>query len=102
MLTDTDRLDIVDVVTRADNAATRRDADAYVAFFTDDALLDGDKGEHRCKEPLRRTVGPIWESEGPASTHCTMNIVANAVDGDPIAPLQLHSCSSCATSHRYP
>ncbi len=59
MLTGTDRLDILDVVARADDAATRRDADAYVAFFTDDAVLDGDKGEHRGKERLRQSVGPI-------------------------------------------
>ncbi len=83
MLTDTDRLDIVEVVTRADDAATRRDADAYVALFTDDALLEGDKGEHRGKEPLRKSVGPIWESEGPMSTHCTLNIVVDGVGGEP-------------------
>jgi hypothetical protein len=36
-----DRLDILDVVSRADAAATRRDADAYASLFTDDAVLDG-------------------------------------------------------------
>lgn len=83
MLVDTDRSDILEVVTRADDAATRPDADAYVAFFTDDALLDGDKGEHRGKERLRQSVGPIWESEGPTSTHCTLNAVVDGVDGEP-------------------
>ena len=34
-----DRLDILDVVTRADEAASRRDADGYVALFTEDAAL---------------------------------------------------------------
>ena len=34
-----DRLDILDVLTRADTAATMRDADAYVNLFTDDAQL---------------------------------------------------------------
>jgi hypothetical protein len=83
MLTATDRLDILDVVTRADDAATRRDPDAYVAFFTDDAVLDGDKGEYRGKERLRQSVGPIWESEGPVSTHCSLNAVVDGVEGDP-------------------
>jgi ketosteroid isomerase-like protein len=83
MLGDTDRTNIIDVVTRADDAATRRDPDGYVAFFTDDALLDGDKGEYRGKEQLRQSVGPIWESEGSASTHCTMNVVVHTTDTDP-------------------
>ncbi len=79
----TDRLDILEIVARADNAATRRDADAYVSFFTDDALLDGEKGEHRGKERLRESVGPIWASEGPVSTHVTLNAVVNGVEGRP-------------------
>ena len=83
MLTATDRLDILEVVSRADDAATRRDADAYVTFFTNNALLDGDKGEHRGTEQLRQAVGPIWESEGPGSTHCTLNAVVAGLDGDP-------------------
>ena len=44
MLTPEDRLDILEVVSRADDAATRRDADAYVTLFTEDAILDGQKG----------------------------------------------------------
>jgi hypothetical protein len=32
-----DRLAIVEVITRADDAASRRDADAYVELFTPDA-----------------------------------------------------------------
>jgi ketosteroid isomerase-like protein len=83
MLTAADRLDILEVVTRADDAATRRDAEAYVTFFTDDALLDGEKGDHHGREQLRRAVGPIWESEGTGSAHCTLNAVVTGVDGEP-------------------
>jgi ketosteroid isomerase-like protein len=36
-----DRLAILEVITRADEAASQRDADAYVALFTPDAVLDG-------------------------------------------------------------
>jgi ketosteroid isomerase-like protein len=82
MPADTDRLDILDVAARADDAATRRDADAYVGYFTDDAVLEGDKGEHRGKDQLRQSVNLIWDSEGPMSTHCTMNAVVDEVDGD--------------------
>jgi ketosteroid isomerase-like protein len=82
MLADTDRLDILEVVARADDAATRRDADAYVGYFTDNAVLDGDKGEHRGKDQLRQSVNPIWASEGPMRTHCTLNAVVDEVEGD--------------------
>jgi ketosteroid isomerase-like protein len=47
MLTTTDRLDILEIVARADSAATRRDADAYVSLFTDDAVLDGESGSRK-------------------------------------------------------
>jgi ketosteroid isomerase-like protein len=77
-----DRLDILDLLNRADSAATRRDVDAYVACFTDDAVLDGIKGEHRGKD-LRQSVGPIWESEGTISAHLTLNPLVESVDGSP-------------------
>jgi ketosteroid isomerase-like protein len=83
MPTVTDRLDILELVTRADNAATCRDADAYVSYFTDDAVLDGDKGQYRGKDRLRQSVGPIWASEGPLSTHVTLNAVVDDVEGHP-------------------
>jgi hypothetical protein len=38
-----DRLDILDLLTRAD-AASARDAAGYLALFTGDAVLDGDQG----------------------------------------------------------
>jgi ketosteroid isomerase-like protein len=75
-----DRLDILDVVSRADAAATRRDADAYVALFTDDAVLDGSQGRHSAAT-LRSSVGPIWAAEGPATLHLTLNPVIDPGDG---------------------
>ena len=68
---------------QADSAATRRDAEGYVAFFSDDAVLDGEKGEHRGKELLRRSVGPIWASEGPSSVHLTLNAIVEDFDDRP-------------------
>jgi ketosteroid isomerase-like protein len=70
-----DRLAILDVITRADDAASRRDADAYVALFTPDAVLDGTQGRHVGREGLRASVGPIWTAEGPATLHLTLNPV---------------------------
>ena len=83
-----DRLDILDLLARADNAATRRDTGAYVSYFTDDAflddsVLDGAKGEHRGKVALAQAVGPVWAGEGPATTHLTLNAVIDSVDGHP-------------------
>jgi uncharacterized protein (TIGR02246 family) len=70
-----DRLAILDVITRADEAASRRDADAYVELFTDDAVLDGSQGRHAGRAALRAGVGPVWAAEGPATLHLTLNPV---------------------------
>jgi SnoaL-like domain len=70
-----DRLAILDVIIRADGAASRRDADGYVALFTPDAVLDGAQGRHAGREGLRASVGPIWAAEGPATLHLTLNPV---------------------------
>jgi hypothetical protein len=69
-----DRLDILDLIGRADACATSRDADAYVALFTEDAVLDGSQGHHPAAG-LRAAVGPIWAAEGPATMHLTLNPV---------------------------
>jgi hypothetical protein len=76
-----DRLDILDILARADNAATRRDVDAYVALFSADGVLDGEKGEHRGRAALVEAVGAVWQSEGVASVHLTLNPVIE-VDPD--------------------
>jgi uncharacterized protein (TIGR02246 family) len=74
-LSTADRLAILDVITRADEAASRRDADAYVALFTPDAVLDGTQGRHDGREALRASVGPVWAAEGPVTLHMTLNPV---------------------------
>ena len=79
-----DRLAILDVVTRADEAASRRDADAYVALFTPDAVLDGTQGRHAGREALRASVTPIWAAEGPATLHLTLNPVVEDDGGEAV------------------
>jgi ketosteroid isomerase-like protein len=70
-----DRLDILELLALADDAATRRDVGAYVACFTDDAVLDGGMGERQGRAALEVAVGPIWQAEGDASVHLTTNAV---------------------------
>jgi uncharacterized protein (TIGR02246 family) len=82
-----DRVAIAEVITRADEAASRRDADAYVALFTEDAVLDGTQGRHVGREALRAAVGPVWAAEGPATLHLTLNpvIESGPSDGQAVA-----------------
>jgi ketosteroid isomerase-like protein len=80
-LTLEDRLDALELLIRADNAATARDASAYVALFTDDGVLDGAQGEYSGKEALLGAVSAIWASEGTASSHLTLNAIVENVDG---------------------
>jgi uncharacterized protein (TIGR02246 family) len=77
-----DRLAILDVVTRADQAASQRDAGAYVELFTEDAVLDGTQGRQAGREALRSGVGPVWAAEGPATLHLTLNAVVEPGPSD--------------------
>jgi uncharacterized protein (TIGR02246 family) len=77
-----DRLEILDVITRADQAAGDRDAEAYVQLFTEDAVLDGAQGRHAGREALRAAVGPVWAAEGPATLHLTLNPVIEEMEDD--------------------
>jgi ketosteroid isomerase-like protein len=74
-----DRIEILDIVGRADAAATRRDAEAYVELFTEDAVLDGSQGRHPAAA-LRSSVDRIWAAEGPATLHLTLNPVVDPGD----------------------
>jgi hypothetical protein len=61
-LSDADRLAILEVVTRADNAASRRDADAYVALFTPrgrrPCTSRSTRSSSRAGKMIRRSSGP--------------------------------------------
>ncbi len=82
-----DRLDILELLARADDAASHRDVTTYVALFSDDASLEGDKGTHRGKDALRSIVAEVWESEGAATLHLTLNSVLQPIAGNPAAVL---------------
>ncbi|MBN9619494.1 MAG: nuclear transport factor 2 family protein [Actinobacteria bacterium] len=68
-----DRLAILDLITRADDAATRRDPDSYVDLFTDDAILDGAEGTFHGRDALRRGVRTVWAGESAGTLHLTLN-----------------------------
>jgi hypothetical protein len=78
-LSTADRLEILDVVGRADAAATRRDAEAYANLFTTDAVLEGSQGRHPAAA-LRESVGPIWAAEGTGTLHLTLNPIIDPGD----------------------
>ena len=78
-----DRLDILELLARADDAASARDADAYVTLFSEAGVLDGAKGAYRGRAELRAAVGPIWASEGPATVHLTLNAVLESTGDTP-------------------
>ena len=82
MLSPTDRLDISDLVVRADSLATLRDADGYAALFTSDAVLDGAEGVHQGSEGIRNDVAPIWSGEGGVSLHLSLNVEVREVPGN--------------------
>ena len=82
-----DRLDILELLARADDAASRRDVTTYIALFSDDASLEGDKGTHRGKDALRSIVAQVWASEGAATRHLTLNSVLQPIAGNPAAVL---------------
>ncbi len=64
-----DRLTILELLARADDAASKRDIETFVALFTEDAYLQGIKGVHRGKDALRAGAPGVWVAEGPASRH---------------------------------
>jgi uncharacterized protein (TIGR02246 family) len=102
-----DRAEILDVIGRADAAATSRDARAYADLFTEDAVLDGTQGRHAGSAALLDSVGPIWAAEGPASLHLTLNPVVDGGDGpdeavvhsillivDPASPITIRTAAA--------
>ena len=73
-LTAADSLEIMQLVTRADNCASARDADGYVELFTVDGAMTGAKGSARGRAALRDAVSAVWETEPPHTLHLTLNV----------------------------
>jgi uncharacterized protein (TIGR02246 family) len=78
-------LEIMQLITRADNCATARDADGYVALFTDDGAMTGAKGSARGRAALRDAVSAVWAAEPPHTLHLTLNITIDESGPGPTA-----------------
>jgi hypothetical protein len=74
-LSPADRLDILDLLTRADDAASARDIEGYLSLLTSDMVLDGDQGTYRGTSALRNALAAVWATERKASVHLTLNPV---------------------------
>lgn len=75
-----DRVRILDLVARADDCATRRDVDGYLALLTDDAVLDGAEGEHRGLDDLREALPRVWAAEPAGTRHLSTTVTIDAGD----------------------
>jgi hypothetical protein len=73
----TDALTILRLAAEADTCATRRDAAAYAALFTEDGVMDGDMGHVAGRGALTAAVARVWESEAPGTLHLTCNAVVD-------------------------
>lgn len=75
MPTPADALAVLQLAAQADTCATRRDAVAYAALFTEDGVMDGDMGQVSGREALVTAVVRVWGSEPPGTLHLTCNAV---------------------------
>jgi len=83
-LTAAESLEIIQLVTRADDCATARDADAYVELFTEDGTMTGAIGSAHGRADLRQAVTAVWAAEPAATLHLTLN--ATIDESDPAGP----------------
>src|ERR1700744_3968725 len=68
-LTAAESLEITQLVTRADNCATARDADGYAKLFTGDGVMRGSMGRARGRAALRDAVATVLAA-GPPDPWC--------------------------------
>jgi uncharacterized protein (TIGR02246 family) len=98
-LTAADSLEIIELVTRADNCATARDADRYVELFTEDGVMTGAKGRIRGKAALRDAVTAVWADEPPDTLHLTLNVTIDEPGPDPRVTSVMLMVTRDATPH---
>src|ERR1700733_16329846 len=72
-LSPADRPAILDLLTRADAAASARDVDGYLSLLTADMVLDGEQGTYRGTSAMRAALSAVWATEPKASLHLTLN-----------------------------
>jgi ketosteroid isomerase-like protein len=82
-LESTDVLEILQLVARIDDRASARDADGYVALFTEDAVMDGDMGRAEGRTQLAAAVARVWARESAGGMHLTLNAVVEDTEPEP-------------------
>jgi len=103
-----DSLEILQLVARADACATARDAEGYVALFTEDAVMEGDMGNISGRDALAVAVARIWDREAPGTLHLTLNAVIEESAPEPsvasvmllLAPLSSSPVAGTAKVHQ--
>jgi uncharacterized protein (TIGR02246 family) len=78
-----DTIEILQLVARADDCASARDAEGYVALFTEDAVMDGEKGRAEGRAQLAETVARVWAGEPAGTRHLTLNAIVEATEPEP-------------------
>jgi uncharacterized protein (TIGR02246 family) len=78
-----DTIEILQLVARADDCASARDAEGYAALFTEDAVMGGDMGHAEGRAQLAETVARVWAREPAGTMHLTLNPVVADTTPDP-------------------
>lgn len=79
-LSDADRLQVAEVVRRADELATARDVDGYLALTTGDMVLDGSQGQAAGRNAVQAAIRRIWAAEPAGTLHLTSDITVTRID----------------------
>ena len=82
-LTAAESLEIMQLVARADNCATARDAEGYAELFTEEGVMTGVMGTARGRAALRDAVTDVWTAEPPRTLHLTLNVAIDESGRDP-------------------
>lgn len=82
MISSDDWLTILNMVSKADDFATARDADGYLSLFTADASIGGAEGSFAGPEQIRQGVLDVWNSEPPGTRHLSTTVSVSSTDDD--------------------
>jgi hypothetical protein len=83
-LSNEDSLELLQIAARADNCATTRDVDGYVALFAADGRMTGGMGSADGADAIRRMVTEVWGNEPRPTFHLTLNAVIGGTDEQPV------------------
>lgn len=80
VLSGADQQQIIAVVRRADELATARDVDGYLALTTPDMVLDGTQGYASGRDAVRSAIERIWAAEPAGTGHVTGDVAVTSGD----------------------